>query len=131
MTPRVEVDETRDSVLAGLLALPDADDVFRRAFQEAAARETTLAVLATGAAAAPDHEIELHEAITRWGEKYPGVTVSVTRRPNFDPAIALTAATTRCAVAVVARPTGGQAAAIVASVMRRAHCPVVVQGAVR
>jgi hypothetical protein len=128
MTLLAAVDETRGPVLAGLLAPPDADDVLRRAFQEAAARETTVAVLAAGPAWAADHEAELDEAVTRWGEKYPGVTVAVTRRPKFDPAIAFTAATTGCVVAVVARPAGGRAAAIVASLMRRAHCSVVVEG---
>jgi hypothetical protein len=101
-------------VLAGLLTPADADDVLRRAFQEASARETTLAVLAAGAAAAPDYEAEFHVAVARWGEEYPAVTVTVTvtvtRRPTFDPAIALIAATTGCVVAVVARAAGGRAA---------------------
>ena len=126
MTPTVAAAATQGPVLAGLLAPTDADDVLRRAFPEAERRATTLIVLAAGAAATRVAEPDVREAVARWSEKYPGVPVTVTRRPVFDAAVALTAGTTGCALAVLAGPGDARTAAIVASVARRAHCPVAV-----
>lgn len=113
-------------VLAGLLALPGADDVLRRAFGEADARATAVTVLATGAAARAESAAAVSDAVARWSEKYPERAVTLTRRPEFDAAIALTAATTGCVLAVLAEPADARTATVVASVERRAHCPVVV-----
>lgn len=126
MTPRVARDAGRGPVLAGLLTPDDTDDVLRRAFREAEARGTAVAVVAAGAAARDDHAAELTEAVGRWSEKHPGVAVTSARRPMFDPAVALTAATGECVLAVVAAPAEARIAAVVVSLERRAHCPVVV-----
>lgn len=113
-------------VLAGLLELPDADDVLRRAFDEAHARAASLVVLAAGRAADQGAEPVLRDEVVRWSEKYPRVAVTVTRWPDYDSAIALTAGTAGCVLAVVAEPHDPREAAIVASAVRRAHCPVAV-----
>ena len=126
MIPQVATGKAGGPVLAGLLASPDVDCVLRRALREAETRSTTVAVLATGPAARHDHDSEVREQVTRWSDKYPDVTVTVTRQPGLDPAIALTAGTTGCVLAVVAQPAGPRAGAIVSSLVRRAHCPVVV-----
>jgi hypothetical protein len=106
--------------------LTEADDVLRRACREADDRAASLRVLAVDVAAQPDAEAALDDVVARWSEKYPQVAVAVARRPEYDAAIALSAATAGCVLAVVAAPPGPRGAAVVASAVRRSRCPVVV-----
>jgi hypothetical protein len=71
-------------------------------------------------------EAELSAILDRWSGKYPDVAVSLSAPRAVDPAIALTAATRSCCLAVLARPADAYATALVGAVARRSGCPVVV-----
>jgi hypothetical protein len=110
-------------VLAGILAASTAEDVLRHAFGEAQHRAVALRVMAAGLA--PDDEPIVTELVERWAGKYPDVPVSVSVHSVVDAAITMTAATRRCGLAVLARPSDARTAAVVRAVIRRASCPVV------
>jgi len=105
-------------VLAGILAERTAEDVLRLAFAEAQDRGVAVRVVATVDAA------ELPDLVERWSGKYPEIPVTVSVRRGIDPAIALTAATRSCGVAVLPQPTDAYATALVGAVARRSGCPV-------
>ena len=105
-------------VLAGILAERTAEDVLRLAFDEAQGRGVAVRVVATVEAA------ELPDLVERWSGKYPEIPVTVAIRRAIDPAIALTAATRSCGVAVLPQPTDAYATALVGAVGRRSGCPV-------
>lgn len=109
-------------VLAGILALPSAEDVLRSAFDQAHDRTAGLRVLAAGLG--PVDTEELTVLVDKWAGKFPDVPVSVSAQGAIDPAITVTAATRDCAVAVLGRPAGVRAAAVVRAIKRRARCPV-------
>jgi len=110
-------------VLAGILAVSSAEDVLRLAFDEAQGRAVAVWVMAAGPAG--EDEAELSGIVERWSGKFPDVAVTVSARSGVDPAIALTAATRTCSLAVLARPTDAYATALAGAVARRSGCPVV------
>ncbi|MFF5289472.1 hypothetical protein [Paractinoplanes globisporus] len=113
---------TSGPVLAGILSMASAEDVLRQAFDEAQIRSVSLLVLFAGLR--PGDEADLSDLVTRWAGKHPDVPVSVTVRNAVDPAIAMTAATRCCCLAVLARPADARATAVVRAVARRAGCPL-------
>jgi len=111
-------------VLAGILTASTAEEVLRRAFDEAQHRAVALRVVAAGLD--PDDEPMVSQLVERWAGKYPEVPVSASLHSVVDAAITMTAATRRCGLAVLTRPGDARTSAVVRAVIRRASCPVVV-----
>jgi hypothetical protein len=111
-------------VLAGILEAVSAEDVLRRAFDEAQHRAVGLHVLVAGLP--PADELAVSELADRWSGKYPEVPVSVSVSSVLDPAITLAAATRSSRLAVVGPAGDARVAATVRAVRRRATCPLIV-----
>jgi DNA-binding transcriptional LysR family regulator len=117
---------TAGPVLAGILALPHAEDALRQAFDAAQHRAVPVRVVAAGLPAAD--EPVLAELVERWAGKYPAIDVTVAVSSVVEAAIVLTGAARSAGLAVLTQPGDAHTAAVVRAVTRRAFCPVLIAG---
>lgn len=114
-------------VLVGVVGATPAEAALRYAFTEADRRRTALQVAAVGPASA-EIDTHLHDLVERWAEKYPDVPLTTRVRRTVDAAVVLVAGSRAVDLLVVQQPADAASSALVDSLRRRAHCPVVVVG---
>jgi hypothetical protein len=116
-------------VLVGIVGTVSAEAGLRAGFEHAKLCRTTVHVVCAGHASAADDAF-LNDLIDRWAEKFPDVPVRSRICRAVDAAVTLVAAARHCGAVVLPASSEPVVAAVTTAVARRAHCPVIVVGAV-